>query len=273
MTRSRPGRGKGRLPAETTAFVDREIHVAEVKRLLSVARLVTLTGVGGAGKTRLATRVAADLRSRSPVRRVGAVRGAGGGRGVRLRADPGERGRGGGHLHPARRVAAGHRAGRRAAADAYDRPARQRARQRLPAAHRPPRDAPAPPDPEGDLRLELHPVLARGTGTVGPAVRVPPELLDRGRRVRVRRGPAPAPGDRAALRTARQVRPGPRGGGRARAVPAAGDRAPGRPGAAGHRHGRPVPPAPRLVPGAGPAGPGGGVRPPPARVVWGRPPP
>src|SRR5256885_2346837 len=62
MTRSRPGRGKGRLPAETTAFVDREIHVAEAKRLLSVARLVTLTGVGGAGKTRLATRVAADLR-------------------------------------------------------------------------------------------------------------------------------------------------------------------------------------------------------------------
>jgi non-specific serine/threonine protein kinase len=62
MTRSRPGRGKGRLPAETTAFIDRETDVAEVKRLLSTARLVTLTGVGGAGKTRLAVRVARELR-------------------------------------------------------------------------------------------------------------------------------------------------------------------------------------------------------------------
>ena len=63
MTRSRPGRGKGRLPAETTPFVDRDADVAAIKRLLGVARLVTLTGVGGTGKTRLATRVAADLRS------------------------------------------------------------------------------------------------------------------------------------------------------------------------------------------------------------------
>ncbi|OLE22989.1 MAG: hypothetical protein AUG44_23395 [Actinobacteria bacterium 13_1_20CM_3_71_11] len=63
MTRSRPGRGKGRLPADTTPFVDRDIDVAAVKRLLGAARLVTLTGVGGTGKTRLATRVAADLRS------------------------------------------------------------------------------------------------------------------------------------------------------------------------------------------------------------------
>jgi predicted ATPase/DNA-binding CsgD family transcriptional regulator len=63
MTRSRPGRGKGRLPAETTPFVNRDADVAAVKRLLGAARLVTLTGVGGTGKTRLATRVAADLRS------------------------------------------------------------------------------------------------------------------------------------------------------------------------------------------------------------------
>src|SRR4051812_9288301 len=62
MTRSRPGRGKGRLPAETTTFIDRETDVAEVKRLLSTARLVTLTGVGGAGKTRLAVQVANELR-------------------------------------------------------------------------------------------------------------------------------------------------------------------------------------------------------------------
>jgi len=60
---SRPGRGRGRLPAETTVFIDRDLDVAEVKRLLVAARLVTLTGVGGAGKTRLAVRVAADLRA------------------------------------------------------------------------------------------------------------------------------------------------------------------------------------------------------------------
>src|SRR6185436_7405616 len=50
------------LPAEVTSFVGRRREVAEVKRLLSGARMVTLTGVGGVGKTRLAVRVAADLR-------------------------------------------------------------------------------------------------------------------------------------------------------------------------------------------------------------------
>ncbi|GAB3958897.1 LuxR family transcriptional regulator [Actinoallomurus acanthiterrae] len=51
-----------RLPAEVTSFVGRRHEVAEVKRLLSVSRLVTLTGVGGVGKTRLASRVGAMLR-------------------------------------------------------------------------------------------------------------------------------------------------------------------------------------------------------------------
>src|SRR3954466_16115553 len=50
------------LPAEMTSFVGRRQEMAEVKRLLSGARLVTLAGVGGVGKTRLAVRVAADLR-------------------------------------------------------------------------------------------------------------------------------------------------------------------------------------------------------------------
>ena len=50
----------GGIPAELTSFVGRRHELAEVKRLLSVARLVTLTGVGGAGKTRLALRVAAE---------------------------------------------------------------------------------------------------------------------------------------------------------------------------------------------------------------------
>jgi predicted ATPase/DNA-binding CsgD family transcriptional regulator len=40
--------------------------MAEIKRLLSGSRLVTLTGVGGVGKTRLAVRVAGDLRQSFP---------------------------------------------------------------------------------------------------------------------------------------------------------------------------------------------------------------
>jgi predicted ATPase/DNA-binding NarL/FixJ family response regulator len=50
------------VPAELTSFVGRRGEVAEVKRLLAESRLVTLTGVGGVGKTRLALRVAAGLR-------------------------------------------------------------------------------------------------------------------------------------------------------------------------------------------------------------------
>ena len=48
----------GNLPLELTSFVDRRIQVAEVKSLLAGSRLVTLTGIGGVGKTRLALRVA-----------------------------------------------------------------------------------------------------------------------------------------------------------------------------------------------------------------------
>ena len=57
-----PGaRVTGNLPAELTSFVGRRDEVAEVKRLLAGSRLVTLTGVGGVGKTRLALRAAAGL--------------------------------------------------------------------------------------------------------------------------------------------------------------------------------------------------------------------
>src|SRR6516164_10231321 len=52
----------GNLPAELTSFVGRRDELAAVKRLLAYSRLVTLTGVGGAGKTRLALRAAAELR-------------------------------------------------------------------------------------------------------------------------------------------------------------------------------------------------------------------
>src|SRR3989440_6630768 len=53
--------GIGGLPADTTSFVGRKSDVAEVRRLVSGARLVTLTGVAGVGKTRLALRVAASV--------------------------------------------------------------------------------------------------------------------------------------------------------------------------------------------------------------------
>jgi predicted ATPase/DNA-binding CsgD family transcriptional regulator len=51
----------GNLPVDVTSFVGRRREVADVKGALSVSRLVTLTGMGGVGKTRLALRVAADL--------------------------------------------------------------------------------------------------------------------------------------------------------------------------------------------------------------------
>ncbi|WP_406732891.1 ATP-binding protein [Streptomyces sp. NBC_01794] len=59
-------RQDGRLPAEVTSFVGRRREVAEVRRRLSGSRLVTLTGVGGVGKTRLASHVAAEVRSAFP---------------------------------------------------------------------------------------------------------------------------------------------------------------------------------------------------------------
>jgi predicted ATPase/class 3 adenylate cyclase len=49
------------LPAELTSFVGRESEIAEVERLLQSSRLVTLTGPGGSGKTRLAIRAAANV--------------------------------------------------------------------------------------------------------------------------------------------------------------------------------------------------------------------
>jgi non-specific serine/threonine protein kinase len=57
--------GGGALPSELTSFVDRRTEVSEVKNLLASSRLVTLTGIGGVGKTRLALRVAATARRQS----------------------------------------------------------------------------------------------------------------------------------------------------------------------------------------------------------------
>jgi non-specific serine/threonine protein kinase len=49
------------LPAELTSFVGRRQELREVKRLLGTTRLLTLTGSGGCGKTRLALRAAGDM--------------------------------------------------------------------------------------------------------------------------------------------------------------------------------------------------------------------
>jgi predicted ATPase/DNA-binding SARP family transcriptional activator/DNA-binding CsgD family transcriptional regulator len=55
------GAPRHNLPATRTGFVGRERELTEVKRALAMTRLLTLTGVGGSGKTRLALEVARDL--------------------------------------------------------------------------------------------------------------------------------------------------------------------------------------------------------------------
>src|SRR6266567_4616936 len=56
----------GNLPVTVTHFVGRRRELAEVRQLLSQSRLVTLTGVGGVGKTRLAVEAAGQLRHAFP---------------------------------------------------------------------------------------------------------------------------------------------------------------------------------------------------------------
>jgi predicted ATPase/DNA-binding CsgD family transcriptional regulator len=57
--RQRPA--PGNVPVELTSFVGRARELAEVKRLLAAARVVTLAGPGGIGKSRLALRAAHQL--------------------------------------------------------------------------------------------------------------------------------------------------------------------------------------------------------------------
>jgi predicted ATPase/DNA-binding SARP family transcriptional activator/DNA-binding CsgD family transcriptional regulator len=52
---------KHNLPALRTSFVGRKREMVELKRALAMTRLLTLTGLGGSGKTRLALEVARDL--------------------------------------------------------------------------------------------------------------------------------------------------------------------------------------------------------------------
>ena len=49
------------LPAQLTSFIGRQVQMADLCQMVTGNRLVTLTGAGGAGKTRLAVEVAANL--------------------------------------------------------------------------------------------------------------------------------------------------------------------------------------------------------------------
>jgi predicted ATPase/class 3 adenylate cyclase len=49
------------LPIQLTSFIGRQQEMARVKEILNNTRIITLTGAGGSGKTRLAIQVAADL--------------------------------------------------------------------------------------------------------------------------------------------------------------------------------------------------------------------
>ncbi|MER7986138.1 LuxR C-terminal-related transcriptional regulator [Streptomyces noursei] len=54
------------VPADLTSFVGRREDLAAVRQLISTSRLVTLTGIGGVGKTRLALRVAREVQRAFP---------------------------------------------------------------------------------------------------------------------------------------------------------------------------------------------------------------
>lgn len=57
---------KHNLPQQLTNFIGREREIAEIRRWLEATRLLTLTGAGGCGKTRLALQVAAAVHDGYP---------------------------------------------------------------------------------------------------------------------------------------------------------------------------------------------------------------
>ncbi|HZN82543.1 MAG TPA: adenylate/guanylate cyclase domain-containing protein, partial [Mycobacterium sp.] len=58
--------GTHNLPAQLTSFVGRQAQMVDVRTLLADNRLVTLTGAGGAGKTRLAIEISARVAPQFP---------------------------------------------------------------------------------------------------------------------------------------------------------------------------------------------------------------
>ena len=61
----------GNLPLQMSSFIGREREIDRTVVALTEARVVTLTGVGGVGKTRLALQVAAEVLPRSSGRACG----------------------------------------------------------------------------------------------------------------------------------------------------------------------------------------------------------
>ena len=61
-----PDAPQDNLPMALTSFVGRQRELEELEKLLATSRLLTLTGVGGAGKTRLALRLAGEVRNLFP---------------------------------------------------------------------------------------------------------------------------------------------------------------------------------------------------------------
>jgi predicted ATPase/DNA-binding NarL/FixJ family response regulator len=58
---AKPARRLGNLPSEATSFIGRRRELAELRKKMASARVVSLVGPGGVGKTRLAIRAATDL--------------------------------------------------------------------------------------------------------------------------------------------------------------------------------------------------------------------
>ena len=54
------------LPMQLTSFIGRQAEMKGIREALADNRLVTLTGAGGAGKTRLAVQIAATMAPNSP---------------------------------------------------------------------------------------------------------------------------------------------------------------------------------------------------------------
>lgn len=65
---ARPTQRSGNLPAEATSFIGRRHELADARKKLTAARLVSLVGPGGVGKTRLAIRIRVRSRTRIPGR-------------------------------------------------------------------------------------------------------------------------------------------------------------------------------------------------------------
>lgn len=66
MSSFTPRAWKTALPIARTAFIGRDRDIADVKGLLDHLHLITLSGSGGVGKTRLALEIGAELFNRYP---------------------------------------------------------------------------------------------------------------------------------------------------------------------------------------------------------------